>query len=49
MKLHIKVKFRALFITWGQTDEVINVPIINIPGFDKVLYDRKGVYLRLYS
>lgn len=47
--LHLKVKFRAFFITFGQFDQKVNLPLgisVPIPAFDTVLVNERGVFLR---
>lgn len=48
MRVHLKVKFRAFGITFGSIDEWFTVELgMAPPPIDIILYDRRGVYLRL--
>lgn len=45
---HIKVKFRWLF-DWGKVDQKGSFPLVPIPlpAADHVIYNDRGVYLRV--
>lgn len=50
--LHLKCKFRAFFITFGQVDQKINLPLgitVPLPTFSTVLFNDRGVYLKASS
>lgn len=47
--MHLKVKFRAFFVTFGQLDQKVSLPLgisVPLPNFDTVLVNQRGVFLR---
>ena len=49
IRIQLKIKFRWMFDI-ARIDEMIDIPVNGpLPTFDKVVYDRKGVFLRIFT
>lgn len=49
IRIQLKIKFRWMFDI-ARIDEMIDIPVNGpLPSFDKVVYDRKGVFLRIFT
>jgi hypothetical protein len=46
----LRVKFRAFGITFGSVDEVGSIHLMaGAPPLDRVVYDQRGVHLRIWT
>lgn len=50
IRIQVRIKSRAFGITFGQFDETFHVDFgVPLPRLDKVLYDRRGVFVKVWA